>query len=152
MKKVLFLIAAAVAMVSCGSSARLMNSASYKKMDVQPMVSLIADLQVSPEKIIYTMVPTRTILLGGYDNVVNSAVREALQASGGYDVLVALETQVKYSADGQIESVTVSGYPARYTNFRSPDDSFWTSGAFAAMQNSQSDKSGAFSIPFGKKK
>lgn len=152
MKKVFILIATAVAMVSCGSSARLMNSATYKKMDVQPMVSLIADLQVSPEKISYTMIPHKTVLYGGYDNVVNSAVREALQANGGYDVLVALETQVKYSADGQIESVTVSGYPAKYTNFRSPDDTFWTSGAFAAGLDSKADKAGTFSLPFGKKK
>jgi hypothetical protein len=38
--------------------------------------------------------------------------------------LVALEHQIKYSANGSIESITVTGYPAKYVNFRSPGDDY----------------------------
>ena len=40
------------------------------------------------------------------------------------DVLVGLEKQIKYAGDGTIESVTVTGYPAKYVNFRSPGDDY----------------------------
>jgi hypothetical protein len=57
---------------------------------------------------------------GGFDNIVNCAVQEALRENGGADVLVALEQQVKYGDDGECESITITGYPAKYKNFRSP--------------------------------
>jgi hypothetical protein len=77
---------------------------------------------VSPTKISFFHIPSKTVVMGGYDNVINTAVREALASNGNADVLVALETQVKYNSVGEIESVTVTGYPATYTNFRSPSD------------------------------
>ena len=122
MKK-LFLFLAVVAMATSCSSAKLISSATHSKAKaIQPIAALYADLKVSPTKISYFLIPSKTVLQGGYDNVVNTAVREALIANGNADVLVAMETQVKYTADGVIESVTVTGYPATYTNFRSPGD------------------------------
>lgn len=153
MKKIIFSIAAAALLSSCSTSAVLLNSSSYKKMDVQPVAAVIADLQVASEKITYTLVPSKSVLGGGYDNVLNTAVREALLENGGYDVLVAMETQTKYSEDGTLESITVSGYPAKYTNFRSPDDSFWTSDAFTAIQNVSSEgKQNKLMFSLGNKK
>ena len=125
--KNLFITAFAIAMLvtSCSSPVKLMNSSTYKKVSVaQPVVAVFADLDVSPEKITYFLLPSKTVIKGGYDNVINTAVREALLANGNSDVLVALETQVKYDKDGQIESVTVTGYPARYVNFRNPGDDY----------------------------
>ena len=101
----------------------MINSATHSKAKaIQPVTALYADLSVSPTKISYFLIPSKTVLQGGYDNVVNTAVREALIANGNADVLVAMETQVKHNADGEIESITVTGYPATYTNFRSPGD------------------------------
>ena len=71
-------------------------------------------------------------------NVINTAVREALLANGNADVLVALETQVKYDAAGEIESVTVTGYPATYTNFRSPSDEVLSTMAASSSASSAS--------------
>ena len=46
----------------------------------------------------------------------------ALEANGGGDVLVELQTTVKKKGRKNVSEVTVSGYPASYRNFRSADD------------------------------
>lgn len=123
MKRLLLFFVTVVMATSCASSAKLINSATYSKAKaVQPVAALYADLKVSPTKISFFHIPSKTVVMGGYDNVINTAVREALASNGNADVLVALETQVKYNSVGEIESVTVTGYPATYTNFRSPSD------------------------------
>ena len=38
--------------------------------------------------------------------------------------MVGLEKQIKYNSKGEVESITVSGYPATYVNFRSPGDDY----------------------------
>ena len=108
---------------SCGGSAKLMNTATYQRIDFQPYVTPVqVDLEVSPKKIEYFMIVSRTVAAGGYDNVVATAVKEALQSTGvDYDVLVGLQTQLKYSEAGEIESINISGFPAMYVNFRSND-------------------------------
>ena len=127
MKKILILIAVATIATSCAvsSQAKLTNTASHTKVHtVQPTVAVFADLQVAPNKISYFFLPSQTVKNGGFDNIVNTAVREALIANGNADVLVGLEQQVKYDANGVVESITVSGYPAKYVNFRSPGDDY----------------------------
>lgn len=149
MKKICVLLIVAVAATSCGllkksvpsapaapaapagaedrvtsmslspSSSTLLNSASVLEMPVTPMVDLYADLQVSSEKISYTMVPAKSVKDGGYKNILATAIREALLANGDADVIVGLETTVKCDRSGEVESITVSGYPAKYINFRS---------------------------------
>ena len=112
-------------LTACSAPSKLMNSSTSAKPVVAPVVAAVfADLEVSPDKITYFMMPSKTVVYGGYDNVINTAVREALLANGNADVLVALETQVKYNAEGQIESVTITGYPAKYVNFRNPGDEY----------------------------
>ena len=110
---------------SCSSSARLYNTATYVGASVSmPVTAVLADLDVSPTKITFFYIPSGTVVNCGSENVVNSAVREALMANDNADVLVALEKQIKYSAEGMIESITITGYPAKYVNFRSPSDEF----------------------------
>lgn len=124
-KLIISLFALSVMLSSCSTPVKLMNSATYQNSTVsQPVVALFADLEVSPEKISYLLLPSKTVLCGGYDNVINTAVKDALMIHGNADVMVALETQVKYGVDGQIESVVVTGYPAKYVNFRNPGDEY----------------------------
>ena len=119
MNKLFFLTLAVISLASCASSAKLINTATYQKMAVQPYVTPVqVDLEVSSTKIEHFMNVTENIRLGGYDNVVATAVKEALEANGNYDVLVGLQTQVKYSDKGEIVSILVSGFPAKYVNFR----------------------------------
>lgn len=129
MKKIFTLVAVATMFTACSvsslSMARLENTSTHAKVQVvQPVAAVLADLDVAPNKISYFFLPSQTVVKGGFDNVVNTAIREALIANGNADVLVALEQQVKYGADGNVESITVSGYPAKYVNFRSPGDEY----------------------------
>ena len=130
MKKSLFIVLVAATFASCSvtapaSMAKLTNTSTHSKIQViQPTVAVLADLEVSPNKISYFFLPSQTVVNGGFENVVNTAVREALIANGNADVLVALEQQIKYTSEGAVESITVSGYPAKYVNFRSPGDEY----------------------------
>lgn len=115
-------VSALIFAVSCSGSAKLMNTATYQRMDFQPYVTPVqVDLEVSPTKIEYLMLVSKTVAAGGYDNVVATAVKEALESNGGGDVLVGMQTQTKYTDKGEIESILVSGFPAKYVNFRSND-------------------------------
>lgn len=132
--------------VSCGSSAKLLNTATYQRMDFQPYVTPVqVDLEVSPQKIEYLMLVSKTVSAGGYDNVVATAVREALESNGGWDVLVGMQAQTKYTDQGEIESILVSGFPAKYVNFRSNDQLPMTAAP------AKVESAGGLSL-FGKKK
>lgn len=126
MKKLLVISVLALvssSFVSCSLPVRLMNSASYAEGEAyQPVSAVFADLVVSPTKIKFSYIPKSAVLNGGKDNVVNTAVREALLANGNADVLVGLEKQISYDSKGKVQSVTVTGYPAKYQNFRSPSN------------------------------
>ena len=128
MKKLVVLIATAALVASCGVTSlepKLVSTATHTKVSVaQPVVAVFADLEVSPKKISFSYHPSKIVIKGGVDNVVNSAVREALWSNGNADVMVGLETQVKYNADGELEYVTITGYPAKYVNFRNPGDDY----------------------------
>lgn len=123
MKKLTIVLVSVLMTVSCTPMAKLVNTATHSRSSViQPTVSVFADLNVSEEKISFFYIPSKTVVAGGYNNIINTAVREALVANGNADVLVALETQVKYDSSGVIESVVITGYPAKYTNFRNAND------------------------------
>lgn len=149
MKKIFTLIAVVAIATGCTvtspSQAKLTNSATHTKVNaIQPTVAVLADLQVAPNKISYFFLPSQTVQNGGFDNIVNTAVREALIANGNADVLVGLEQQVKYDGNGVVESITVSGYPAKYVNFRSPGDEYLRELAKAAnSDNNSKSKQGA---------
>ena len=85
MKKLLFVCFVALMSTSCGS-VLLTNSATEDK----PVTAVFADLDVSPTKITKFYRPTTTVLNGGYKNVLNTAIREALLENGDADVLVGL--------------------------------------------------------------
>ena len=99
----------------------LLTTSHQKKMDLGPSVKtdpLEADLQIAPNRIKYFMLVTESIRMGGKLNVISTAVWEALAVNGNADVLVDPQTQIKYDKSGEIESITVTGYPAKYVNFR----------------------------------
>ena len=132
MKKLFVLALVVATFTSCGSLMQATTSeskftctATHTRVDVaKPITAVLADLEVSPRKISFLYVPSRAVRNGGFDNIVNYAVQEALRENGNADVLVALEQQVKYNTSGECESITVTGYPAKYKNFRSPGDDY----------------------------
>ena len=151
MKKLFFFALAAVALVACSAPSKLINTATYTKPInvVQPAAAVMADLEVAAEKLTYFMVPSKSVILGGEENVIKTAVREALLANGNADVLVGLNTQIKYAPDGQVESITVTGYPAKYVNFRSPGDEYILK---LKADDGKPENTGVFPLPFKKKK
>lgn len=131
MKKLLLIASITTLMVGCGVSMPSMNNAPAPKaklittsseVDVQTAgvyaTPVVADLKVSTEKITHFYRPSDIVLEGGYDNVLKTAISEALFSNDNADVLVGMETQVKYTPQGQVESITITGYPAKYVNFR----------------------------------
>ncbi len=94
----------------------------------------VADLQVAPKRISYTLVPSKEIYNVGVENCKMAALNEALVANGSADLLLEPQYVIskKRSFWGKtiVTSVTVSGRPAFYTNFRSLNDSVWVNSVF----------------------
>lgn len=118
MKKLFLCVSLALAVTSC--------TTSYKTATTNPISSQVvsvaaADLQVSNKKITYTYYPTAAVRRGGLTNVKATAISEALKANGGGDVLIESQEAIikkKGMFGTKIKSITVTGYPAVYTNFR----------------------------------
>ena len=136
MKKVLFGLLVMVALTSCTS---VKQTSTYGMFDVKAIAPVVADLDISKEKIVYsyTSIPSR-IRLMGLDNIINSAVLEALKANNDADVFVGLETQVKYQGP-RVVAVVVSGYPAKYKSFTTIDENMSLKDVIL-LSNSTQDK------------
>lgn len=119
MKKILFLSLAVAISASLSSCSFISNSDGYTatKAPVELTISSrnVVDLEVSPVRVSNTFLTTKAMRDGGLENCKNAAVQDLLKKNGNADVLVAPE----YSYDKDLNSITVSGYPAKYKNFRS---------------------------------
>ncbi|MCH5335748.1 MAG: hypothetical protein J1D86_08130 [Alistipes sp.] len=119
MKKLLFVLMAALAMTSCST---VKKTATIHNVKPRLEAAVLTDLDVSNQKITYTYIPTNKVRRGGAANCINTAIHEALLVNGG-DVLIETQTAtVEHSWTRKIKSVTVTGYPAKYKNFRPADD------------------------------
>lgn len=122
MKKLaLFLLVVSLGMTSCSS---VYKTASTRNVNAPLVAAVISDLEVSNQKITYTY-PTNEVRKGGLKNCINTAIREALLQNGKGDILIETQEAVvqRYGFFGKkIKSVTVTGYPAKYKNFRSADE------------------------------
>lgn len=124
MKKLLLLVAVVIAASSCST---LTSTSTHRDFNVNTpyAVPVVADLDISKTKIMHTYVPPKSVKRGGQRNVINTAVREALAANGNADVIVGLETQISYNFIRQIKSIVITGYPAKYKNFRNLNENVW---------------------------
>lgn len=115
-------------MTSCHTTIK--QTATTRTPGIYLNVAATADFVVSEKKIVFVYEPTRAVRRGGTENVIKTAISEALRANGGGDVLVGLEytTQSKPSGLGisPIRKITISGYPATYTSFRTLNDDIWS--------------------------
>lgn len=122
MSKKIFFIISIIAVLGMTSCTTTLNSSKTKDFGSSAITATFADLVVSPHKITYTYKPSDDVRRGGEVNVINTAIRKALEVNGGGDVLVELQTTVKKQGRKNVSEVTVSGYPATYKNFRCADD------------------------------
>ncbi len=123
MKKI-FLVFSVVAltMTSCTTAYK---TATQRDVVAPVAAAAIADFEVSPKKITYTLIPTRKVRAGGLQNCINTAISEALKANGEGDVLIETQGAIVQRSGlfrTKVKSVTVTGYPATYKNFRSVDE------------------------------
>ena len=101
----------------------------------------IADLEVDDQRITHTITPSKAIQRGGLNNIKQAVEYEALNKYGNADVL--LEPQYVISKKqtlfgSKVTSISVSGRPARYKNFRSLNDSVWCNPVFRGTKGNQS--------------
>ena len=115
---------------SCSS---VTNTARTESVPYAMYNATVADLDVSAERITYTIQPSKAIRKAGVGNCKAACIQEALKANGNADLLVEPHFVIakKRSLFGEkITSVTVSGRPAKYKNFRSLSDDVWTNKVF----------------------
>ena len=142
MKKIYYFLGIALLAASCTT---ITKTAKTVDTPSSLLSATVADLEVSPERITYTMHPSIEIRRGGIANIRQAAEQEALIKHGNADVLVDTEysiTQTNYLIFKQIESITVSGRPAKYTNFHSLNDSVWCNPTFRGTYKNSTKKGG----------
>lgn len=121
-KRFLPIVVAALTMTSCSIVSK---TATTRDVTAPLAAAVIGDLDVSNQKITYTLIPPQKIRRGGLQNCINTAISEALANNGGGDVLIETQKAIveRYGFGGRkIKSVTVTGYPAKYKNFRAADE------------------------------
>ena len=134
MKKFLFLAAIAMMAVSCTTTTK---TARTESIPYSMYNANVADLEVGA-RITYTMTPSKSIRRGGDDNVKKAAIQEALVQNGNADLLVEPQFVIsskKGLGSRKITSITVTGRPAKYKNFRSLDDKVWSDPVFRGSKN-----------------
>lgn len=119
MKRLFFAAAFAAAMMAT-SCTSIHKTATVEDVNNNVASYTVADLNVSPTKIVFNYKPNASERRGGGKNAVNCAVAEALKANGNADVLVGAQYVIK-KRKGNVKEVTVTGYPATYKNFRKPE-------------------------------
>ena len=123
MKKILSVLAVAAMFCSC----HVMQS-NVKVVNVKaPVLSAtVASLSVEEKPITYTYTPSKTESKAlSVSQLVENAQFLALQQHGSGDVLVNVSYKLdvkKFLAFRRVNSITITGYPASYTNFRNPTE------------------------------
>ena len=123
-----FLMVVFVVGLSACKSAR--STATYQDPINTLRTVTVADLEVAETRISYTYRPSYAVRLGGSQNVIKTAVQEALKAHGSGDILIGLEyTTISrwtvFPFLSPIREITVTGRPAKYVNFHSLPEKIW---------------------------
>ncbi len=145
MKRIIFIIPALLVLMS--SCVTTTKTARTEDAPFMMYNATAADLKVAPKRIYYTLVPSDELLRGGEENCKRAAVNEALVANGNADLLIEPEftvTKKRGLFKTKITSITVSGRPATYVNFRSLPDKVWSNPVFR-MGKENTPSEGLFS-------
>lgn len=130
MKKYLFIAAVALMAASCTN---ISKTARTETIPYSMYNATVADLEVAPQRITYTMTPSKSVRKGGQLNCKKAAISEALAANGNADLLVEPQFVIERKSGlftNKVTKITVSGRPAKYKNFHSLPDDVWTNPVF----------------------
>lgn len=137
MKKIIFAVAAVFTLASCTT---ITKTARTESVPYSMYNATIADLKVGPARITHTIKPSKQINKGGISNVKQAVIQEALTANGNADLLLEPQFVISHKKGpfgwliNKVTSITVTGRPATYTNFRSMDDDVWTDPVFRGVK------------------
>ena len=127
MKKQIYILATLTLAISMTSCESVEQTASQQFVQKSPILTLTsAELEVGRKHVTYTYNPPKSVRNGGEETCINVAIQKALEPSDG-DVLVETRKAIvtrRGLFKRKISSVTVSGYPAKYKNFKSADSKF----------------------------
>lgn len=133
-KKSVLWILSILLLASCNT---MMRTARTAEVSNSLRTATVVDLKpATDQRITHTMRPSDDICRGGENNVKRAVEAEALEKYGNADVL--LEPQYVISKRqgllrSRITSITVSGRPAYYTNFRTLNDTVWCNPVFRGV-------------------
>jgi hypothetical protein len=137
-----------VVMVSCTTTSKTAKTADF---DVATYNATVADLDVSDHRVSVTLNPVPAdVNRGGISNVKKTVEAMALEQNGNADVLVNPEftyTVERGFFSKKITSMTVTGRPAKYKNFRSLNDSVWANPTFRGIKTKLSTPKGVKITP-----
>lgn len=140
MKKYIILAIAALAMASCTTTTK---TARTESVPYSMYNATVADLEVAKARITYTLNPSKEIQKGGIANCKQAAIMEALNENGNADLLLEPQFVINHKKGpfgifiNKVTSITVSGRPAFYKNFRSMDDKVWCDPVFRGVRGTQ---------------
>lgn len=117
MKKIFSILSVALLIAAATSCTSVKKTASIIDVNTAVASKSTADLIVSQEKITFTYKVPKKARRAGSKAVYATAVAEALKANGNADVLVQAQYAVRKRGK-KIKEITVTGYPAKYTNFK----------------------------------
>lgn len=145
MKKALLFLCAVVCVLS--SCSTISKTSSSRNINAPLAAAVISDLDVSGQKISYTYTPPKSVRRGGLNNCINSAIREALAKNGDFDVLVETQQELVIYRGifvKKVQTITVTGYPAKYKNFRSADEATVKAGIVSGALGAQNPSNGNY--------
>lgn len=125
MKQLFVIGVLGILLSSCSNYSKVMVNTSRVNHPVIESTTM-ATISVDKKRISYTYVPTKQDTKAlTEEQLIQNAIYMALSVNGNADVLVKVNTFVTYKKVmliKRIKSISVSGYPARYVNFREPTD------------------------------
>lgn len=114
----------------------VMKTAHTADVNTSVVSATVADIvPVAEGRITHTLRPNESIRRGGMDNIRQAVISEALEKHNA-DVLIEPQyviTKEKKLFGSKITSITVSGRPGSYTNFRALPDSVWNNPVFRGI-------------------
>lgn len=134
MKKSLgLLILTTVLLTSCQTVIKTSRTANVGS---QLQSATVVDLEAADKRVTYTLRPNKEVQRGGFENVKRAAEADVLKEHNA-DVLLEpryVVSEKRTLFGKKIESVTVSGRPAYYKNYRSLSDSVWSNPVFRGVK------------------
>ncbi len=123
MKKLLFFIVVGATLSSCASLNRATVVSTSAPAPIKSTTT-VANIEVGEKRISYTYVPSKADSKRLSEaQLLDNAIYMALQENGNADILVKVNYYItRKTFPKRIQSISVSGYPAKYVDFHQPTE------------------------------